>query len=155
MKTALALCLAALSFSLVACSKHECSFKTDQEKAAFGTLADMTAGAFNCDVEGVGGPAEFGGETKCEIGAAKCIPKMHALHASPATVKDVAAKYKSFLETAGYKVEEKQMKSKFMNGKDIEGIGLRGTNGDKTVTLSVFPFGTDMVETQTYLGDLK
>lgn len=160
MKTALAICLAALSFSLVACSKHECDLKTDAEKATFGTLADMTHGAFSCSVEGVRLDAEDGpgmmGDAKCEIGSAPaCLAKMNAIHASPAKVKEIAASYKAFLEKAQWKVEEKDVKSKYMSGKEIEGVELRGTSGDKKMMISVFPFGDDMVETRTYVGPLK
>lgn len=155
MKIAMLVSLAALSLSALACSKHKCDLATDAEKKEFGTMADMTAGAFNCDVEGTSLEESFVGTAKCEIGSAKCIPTMHAIHAAPATVKDVAAKYKGFLEQAGWKLEEKTVKSKYMSGKDIEGIELNGKNGDKDIFLKVFPFGDDMVETRTYLAALK
>lgn len=141
----------ALSVSAFACSKHNCKLDADNKKQAFGTLADMTEGAFSCDVEGksplIGG--------MCEIGAANCVATMTAIHAAPATVKDVAARYKGFLEKGQYKVEEKTVKSKFANGKDIEGVQLNGKSGDKDITVEVFPFGNDMVETRTYLAALK
>ncbi|MEZ4300813.1 MAG: hypothetical protein R3B70_38120 [Polyangiaceae bacterium] len=143
---ALGLCL-----STAACSKHECALDSDAKKQAFGALADMTAGAFNCSVEG---KSPLIG-ANCEIGADKCVSTMTALHPAPATVKDTAAAYKAFLEKAQYKVEEKTVQSKFANGKDIEGVQLNGKNGDKDITVEVFPFGQDMVETRTYLAALK
>lgn len=149
------LAAATLSLSLAACSKHECDFKNDAEKTAFGPFADMTEGAFNCGLEGESLVAEMTLDTRCEIGAANCVPKMTAIHAAPATVKDVATKYKAFLEKGQWKVEEETVKSKYASGKDIEGIALHGSNGDKGITVMVFPFGDDMVETRTYLAALK
>ena len=155
MKLALFISLAALSLSTAACSKHECDLKTDAEKKELGALADMTQGAFSCDVQGTGLGESFIGTSKCDMGSPNCISTMHAIHAAPATVKDVAAKYKGFLETAGWKVETKTVKSKFMSGKDIEGEVLSGKNADKDITVRVFPFGENMVETTTYLAALK
>lgn len=151
MKLPLFFAALALSLSTAACSKHECKLDSDAKKQAFGALADMTAGAFNCGVEGKS--PLIGGD--CEIGSDKCVATMTALHAAPAKVKETAAAYKAFLEKAGYKVEEKTVQSKFANGKDIEGVQLNGKNGDKDITVEVFPFGQDMVETRTYLAALK
>ncbi len=155
MKLALFVSLAALSLSIAACSKHECDLKNDAEKKEFGALADMTEGAFSCDVEGNGLGEALVGTNKCDIGSANCVSTMNSIHAAPATVKDVAARNKAFLEKGGYKLEEKTVQSKFSNGKDIEGTVLSGKNGDKDITVKVFPFGTDMVETRTYLAAIQ
>ena len=156
MKTALLVTLAALALSTAACSKNKCDLKTDGDKQGFGALADMTAGAFSCDVEG---KADIAGHVddslKCEIGAANCLGVMNAIHAAPATVKDVSANYKAYLEKGGWKVEEKEVKSKFANGKAITGSHLAATNAGKSITVKVFPFGTDMVETRTYLAAMQ
>jgi hypothetical protein len=156
MKIGILVTAAVLSISLFGCSKNKCKLDTDGKKQAFGQLADMTHGAFSCDVDGA---AAIGGmvdpSLKCEIGAKDCIGTMNAIHAAPATVKDVAAAYKTYLEGQQYKVEQKTIQSKFANGKDIEGIQLDAKNGDKELAVKVFPFGNDMVETQTMLAGLK
>lgn len=148
--------LAVISLSTLACSKHECSFKTDAEKEAFGTLADMTQGAFNCGVEGA---SAAGGimmsDMHCEIGSKDCVPAMNAIHASPATVKDVTASYKAFLEKNQWKIEQKPTSGKFANGKPFEGFELTGKNAAKSITVKISPFGENMVETRTYLADFK
>ena len=92
---------------------------------------------------------------KCEIGAANCLGVINAIHAAPATVKDVSANYKAYLEKGGWKVEEKEVKSTFANGKAITGSHLAATNAGKSITVKVFSFGTDMVETRTYLAAMQ
>lgn len=156
MKTALLLVAAALSLTSLACSKNKCDFKSDGEKQTFAAIADMTQGAFSCDVDGHASIAGFVDDSlKCEIGAKDCVGTMYAIHPAPATVKDVSAQYKGFLEKAGWKVEEKEVKSKFANGKDITGSQLNASNAGKELTVKVFPFGTDMIETRTYNVALK
>jgi hypothetical protein len=138
--------------ALAACSKHECELDTDGKKAAFGALADMTAGAYSCDVEGA---ALIDGlvmpDLRCEIGASNCAATMSAIHPSPATVKDVAARYRGFLEKAQWTIEEKATSGQFMNGKPYEGVELRAKSGEKLLLVQVMPFGQDMVETRSML----
>lgn len=156
MKTALLLAAAALSLTSLACSKNKCDLKTDGEKEAFFALADMTHGAFSCDVEGQSAIGGFvGNDLKCTIGEKDCVGTMNAIHPSPATVKEVSVNYKAFLEKAGWKVEEKEVHSTYANGKPITGSQLNASNAGKELTVKVFPFGTDMVETRTYLAALK
>lgn len=156
MKSAIVLLLPLL-FSAAACSKHKCDLKNDEEKKAFFTLADMTQGAFSCDVEGASVAAGMVmPDMRCEIGAANCIAKMHAIHAAPDTVKDAAGRYKAFLEKAGYAMTEKPISGKFMNGKPYEGVQMIGKKGaDDGITVTVVPFGNDMVETDTMLAAAK
>lgn len=156
MKTLLLAVTAALCLSSVACSKNKCDLKTDGDKQAFGALADMTHGAFSCDVEGHSAIAGMVDDNlKCEVGAKDCVGTMYAIHPAPATVKDVSAAYKAFLEKGGWKVEEKEVHSQFANGKAITGSQLNASNAGKELTVKVFPFGTDMIETRTYTAALK
>ena len=46
-------------------------------------------------------------------------------------------------------------KTTFANGKAITGSHLAATNAGKSITVKVFPFGTDMVETRTYLAAMQ
>ncbi len=129
------LCLTlALSAGAVACSNssNKCELESAEDKEALGPLADMTKGAYSCKVES-GSPSA-----------------LHAIHPSPATVKDVAGKYRAFLEKNQHEVSEKPYKGKFGNGKKIEGIILSAKNGEKIVTVRIVPFGKNMVETYSY-----
>jgi len=156
MKTTLLVAAALLSLTSLACSKNKCDLKSDPEKQFFGPLADMTHGAFSCDVEGQSAIGGFVGDgLKCTVGDKDCVGVMNAIHPAPATVKDVSAAYKGYLEKGGWKVEEKEVHSQFANGKAITGSQLNASNAGKELTVKVFPFGTDMVETRTYLAALK
>jgi hypothetical protein len=155
MKLALLGAIAVISLSTLACSKHECSFKTDAEKQAFGTLADMTQGAFSCGVEGIAVGEDVIMMTHCDIGSNNCVPAMFAIHAKPETIKDVAAAYKAFLEKNQWKVEEKATSGKLGNGNPYEGVQLGAKNADKSLTVKISPMGDDMVEARTYLIAMK
>jgi len=118
-----------LSLSLTACSKNKCDFKNDAEKQAFKPLADMTHGAFSCSLDGKSAAAGAAVPTSCEIGSKDCVPMMDAVHAAPATVKDVAAAYRAYLEANQWKVEAKDVSSNYESGKAIQGVQLAGKNG--------------------------
>jgi hypothetical protein len=142
--------------ALAGCSKHKCDFDSAAEKEAFATLADMTEGGFSCDVEGASEVAGFvEPNSRCEIGSAKCVPTMHAIHPGPSTVKDVAAKYRAFLEKNQWKVEEKPISGNYQNGKPFQGVQMYAKKGDKDMGVKVVPFGDDMVETDTVLAAIK
>ncbi len=151
MKLAFFFVALAMSVSDIACSNNKCKFDSEDEKKALGDIADITQGAHSCDVEGTSPLAGV----NCEIGKGDCVGTLNAIHPAPATVKDVAAQYRGFLEKKQYTVSEKPVKSKFANGKEIEGIVLSAKSGDKDITVRVFPFGTNMVETRVYLAAME
>lgn len=150
-RTLLALFTVGVSLLSAGCSKHECKLDSDGKKQAFGVLADMTAGAFNC---GIDGNQQIGGQiddsATCDVGAKDCAASMHAIHAKT-TVAVVAPRYKDFLEKHQWKVEEKKISGKFGNGKPYEGVQFVAKNGDNGLVTRVVPFGDDMVETTTLL----
>ena len=142
--------------ALVACTKHKCELDTEAKKAAFGAIADMTEGAHSCYVEGFSLlDDEIMPDTKCEIGSSDCAPTMDVIHPSPATVKDVAGRYRAFLEKNQWSLEEKTSSGKFGNGKPYEGIDLRAKSGGKTLLIRVTPFGDDMVQTLVLADEKK
>lgn len=86
---------------LAGCSNHKCKLDSDGKKEAFGVLAGMTAGAFNCSVEGHDAKAEeLVHGASCEVGDRGCSPMMYAIHAKT-TVAAVAPRYKEFHDAAG------------------------------------------------------
>jgi hypothetical protein len=150
-RTVFALFAIGLSLSSAACSKNKCTLDSDGKKQAFGVLADMTEGAFNCSIDG---NSEIAGQIDdsltCEVGAKDCAASMHAIHPKT-TVAAVAPRYKAFLEAHQWTVEEKKISGKFGNGKPYEGLQFVAKNGDKGLVTRVVPFGDDMVETTTLL----
>jgi len=152
-RTLLALFTVGVSLLSTGCSKHECKLDSDGKKQAFGVLADMTEGAFNCGIDGnkeIGG--QIDGSSTCDVGSKDCAASMHAIHAET-TVAVVAPRYKDFLEKHQWKVEEeKKISGKFGNGKPYEGVQLVAKNGAAGLVTRVVPFGDDMVETITLLA---
>ena len=137
---------------LPACSNNKCKLDSSAKKEAFGALAGMTAGAFNCRVEGEDVKAsKYGLNAKCEVGAAGCDPMMFAIHAKT-TVAVVAPRYRAFLEKNQWQItDEKTVTGKFGNGKPFEGKQLVAKKGTQGLVSRVVPFGDDMVETTTML----
>jgi hypothetical protein len=151
-RTLLALFTVGVSLLSSACSKHSCKLDSDGKKQAFSVLADMTAGAFSCDIEG---NSEIAGQIdptmQCTVGDKNCVASMHAIHAKT-TVAEVAPRYKDFLGKHQWAVEsEKKITGKFGNGKPYEGMQFVAKNGDNGLITRVVPFGDDMVETTTLL----
>ena len=137
---------------LAGCSNNKCKLDSAAKKEAFGTLAGMTAGAFNCRVEGDDAKAsKFGMPGKCEVGDPGCDPMMFAIHAKT-TVAVVAPRYRAFLEKNQWQVtDEKTVTGKFGSGKPYEGKQLVAKKGSQGLVSRVVPFGDDMVETTTML----
>ncbi len=152
-RTLLVLFTVGVSLLSAACSKNKCSLDSDGKKQAFGALADMSEGAFSCDIDGnreVGGRIDS--NAQCEVGSKGCAASMHAIHAK-STVADVAPRYKDFLVKHQWTVEEeKKISGKFGNGKPYEGMQFVAKNGSQGLVTQVVPFGDDMVETTTLLA---
>jgi hypothetical protein len=145
-----------LALAAAACSKNKCKLDSADKKEQLGGIADMTQGAFSCDVEGakkVGGMVDP--SLQCDIGTSNCVATMDAIYPGGTNLKDVAAKSRAFLEKNKWTVTEKPISGSFVNGKTYEGVALTAKNGGKTAVVRVVPFGTDMVETRTIMADVE
>lgn len=146
--------LAILAFG-TACSKNKCKLDSSAKKEQLGSIADMTQGAFSCDVQGAKqSKGMVDPNMECEIGSSSCVATMDAIYPGGTNLKDVASKSRSFLEKNKWTVTEKPISGSFMNGKPYEGVQLTAKNAGKTAVVRVVPFGTDMVETRTIMADV-
>jgi hypothetical protein len=150
-----ALSLSLLAAPLTGCSKHKCDLNSDGEKAALGTVADMTQGAHSCRVEGafaVSGIVNPG--MRCSIGSDNCVPTMETIHGDGATVKSVSKSYKTWLEHNAWAIsDDKKSESKAANGKKLVGREIVAKNGDQGLIIRLFPFGPKLVQVRTMLVD--
>jgi hypothetical protein len=146
---------AALVLLLAAgCAKHKCKLDSDEKKAALGDIADMTHGAYSCDVEGVLVVDKdlVMPNLHCEIGNKNCLAQMRTLH-SQMQPADVVKQYQTWLEPKGWKVEQTPYEGKRQNGKTFQGLKMRAEKGDKVLLTTVYMFADTLAEATTMAID--